>query len=477
MRVLPRPLLLYLFSFLLLSACGPTAQEPGSEEQVSAEPTDAALVEEPIQESPTEQTATEEPLPTDPPSTPTDAPPTPTATPAMPSRMLRHTIAYGSARAYTWEADNGTRYLEMHPDLLLNRTATDLYGSPVPRDFYRYLNAEDQADVYTSFIVGSLRDYVAEGAIADISELWDEMGWHDTFPRSLREMVTRDGKQYFVPMAMQWNPIWYRTDIFQEVGIEPPQTWEEFLAVCDTLSQAGYIPVTVATSGWTPPIARWFTILNLRLNGPQYHEALMSGEESYDDPRVRAVFEHWAQLIEHNCFPNAPTTYPAAATQIFEGEAAMYNLGEWLSESYDEGLPETFDFFSFPVINPGVPRGEIVHVYGSYMPVDAEHPIEARRFLAYLGGVESQTSNVETLGRVASNLEVDSSLYNDVYQRGLQFVQEADHITQLFEFNTHPAMAADGLRLFVRFMGNPEEIDEVIEELEAARIQAFEDQT
>ncbi len=478
MRFLPRLSLLLIFSFLILSACGPTVQEPGSEEQMANDPIDAvvesaATEEAPMEEPPTQGLPTEQPA-TEPPPTPTDAPPTATATPGTPSGMLDHTIAYGGARAYAWEADNGTRYQEMHPDLLLNRTATDLYGSPIPRDFYRYLDADDQADVYTSFIVGSLREYVAEGAIADISDLWDEMDWHDAFPESIREMVTVDGRQYFVPMALQWNPIWYRTDIFAEVGLEPPQTWEEFLAACDTLSEAGYIPVTVATSGWTPPIARWFSILNMRLNGPQFHEALMAGEESYDDPRVRTVFEHWAELIEHNCFPEGRTSYQNAATQIFEGEAAMYNLGEWLSESREDGLPETLDFFSFPILNPDVPRGEIVHVYGSFMPVDAEHPIEARRFLAYLGGVESQTSNVETLGRVASNMEVDPSLYNDVYNRGLQFVQEADHITQLYEFNTRPAMAAAGLRSFVRFMGNPEEIDEVMEELEAARLRAFE---
>ncbi|MFW6068303.1 MAG: ABC transporter substrate-binding protein [Chloroflexota bacterium] len=473
MRSLTRLSLLLLFSVLVLSACGPTAQETGSEGQLNADPTDAVSEEEPMDESPTEPPPTEAP-PTEPPPTPTEAPPTATATPGTPSGMLDHTIAFGGTQAYLWEADNGTRYQEMHPDLVLSRRSTNLYSSPVPNTFYGYLESEDQADVYTSFIVGSLRDYVAEGAIADIGDLWDEMGWHDAFPESIREMVTFDGKQYFVPMALQWNPIWYRTDIFAEVGLEPPQTWEEFLAACDTLSEAGYIPVTVATSGWTPPVARWFSILNMRLNGPQFHEALMDGEESYDDPRVRAVFEHWAELIEHDCFPEGRTSYQDAATQIFDGEAAMYNLGEWLSESREDGLPQTLDFFSFPILNPDVPRGEIVHVYGSYMPVNAQHPIEARRFLAYLGAVESQTSNVETLGRVASNVNVDSSLYNDVYSRGLQFVQEADHITQLFEFNTHSAMAAEGLRLFVRFMGNPQEIDEVIEELEAARVRTFE---
>jgi multiple sugar transport system substrate-binding protein/raffinose/stachyose/melibiose transport system substrate-binding protein len=363
------------------------------------------------------------------------------------------------------------RYQAMHPDLEVDYTSTNLYGSPVPNAFYLFLDGDSPPDVFSGFVVGSLHSYVEDGAIADLSDLWAEMGWDEAFPATVREAVTIDGRQYFVPMALQWNPIWYRTDIFEEAGLTPPQTWEEFLAACDTLREAQIVPVAVAMTGWEPPMARWFSILNLRLNGPQFHEALMRGEESYEDPRVRDVFDHLTQLFEHGCFAEETTSYRQAATQIREGEAAMYNLGEWLSESYSDGLPETFDFFSFPVLDPDVPRGEIVHLYGAYMMADAQHPQEARRFLAYLGGVQSQTSNVEALGRVASNLQVDPSLYNDVYRRGLQFVAEADHITQLFEFNAHPDVAGPAMRVFSTYWRNPGEIEEAMAGLEEARQQ------
>jgi multiple sugar transport system substrate-binding protein len=105
-------------------------------------------------------------------------------------------------------------------------------------------------------------------------------------------------------------------------------------------------------------VARWFTILNLRLNGADFHEALMRGEASYEDERIRAVFEQWAEMLAHNCFPdNQLIGYGVAANQIHDGDAAMYNLGEWLVESYDDGFPDTFDFFNFPVLNPDVPQG------------------------------------------------------------------------------------------------------------------------
>lgn len=53
----------------------------------------------------------------------------------------------------------------------------------------------------------------------------------------------------------EWNNIslesvqvlWtYNKDIFAEVGVEPPKTWDEFAAVCDKIQQAGYQPLAMA---------------------------------------------------------------------------------------------------------------------------------------------------------------------------------------------------------------------------------------
>jgi len=73
-----------------------------------------------------------------------------------------------------------------------------------------------------------------------------------------------------------------------------------------------------------------------------------------------------------------------------------------------------------------------------------------------------------------SNQEVDDNLYSDVYLRGREFTAEADHITQLFEFNTYPIIANAALNQFNRFYRSPndETIDEILAAMEAARLQA-----
>ena len=75
----------------------------------------------------------------------------------------------------------------------------------------------------------------------------------------------------------------------RKYGIEPPETWEEFLAACETLKGTACIPITIGTKyRWTA--AAWFDYLNMRVNGPEFHINLMLGKESYDDPRVKEVF-------------------------------------------------------------------------------------------------------------------------------------------------------------------------------------------
>ena len=459
----------FAFVLLLLMAC---QSLPATENISVSQATEAPPTEAPPTETAVPSTNTPIP-PTD-----TPIPPTPTTDPNTTPKpqTLNYLTFHGSVASGEWDQANFDAYLEMNPHIIGTIDKRTLYSSPVPLTFYNLVAKDEPSDVVASFIVGHLRSYVEQGLIADISDLWAEQGWDDVFPASVKELVTVDGKQYFVPLAAQWNPIWYRADIFEEVGLTPPQSWAEMLTTCQTLHEAGYIPITVSAVGWNPPLARWFTILNMRLNGAAFHEALMRGEESYEDPRVRAVFEHWAEMLDHNCFPEKQLIgYGVAANQIYDGEAAMYNLGEWLSESYADGLPDTFDFFNFPMLNPDVTQGEIVHMYGAFMPAQAQNPEAARDFLAFLGSADSLSTRQETLNQLVLNLNVEHSSYSPAYQKGLVFVAEAEHMTQLFEFNTHPDIALKGLTEFARFYPNPAAIDIVIANLEAARMAVYDE--
>ena len=47
--------------------------------------------------------------------------------------------------------------------------------------------------------------------------------------------------------------------------------------------------------GW--PAMGTFDILNLRLNGYDFHVDLMAGKEKWTDPKVTTVFQKWAEIL------------------------------------------------------------------------------------------------------------------------------------------------------------------------------------
>ena len=259
--------------------------------------------------------------------------------------------------------ENLVGFRSSNPGTEISYDSNNLYFSPVPTAVPAKFDTKLMGDLTTSFVGGVYRKHIMNGDIADISAIWSEEGWDRQFPESFKLMASYEGRQYFVPQAFQFNPIWYRKDIFEAHGWRPPQTWDALLQLCDKIRAAGYVPFTVGAADWPPPVARWFTILNLRLNGPEFHEQVMLGNIVYTDPRIMDVFNHWHQLFEHHAFDDSSgwNTYGKGLRDIITGKALMYNLGEWIFESIPDSTPEVLDFFPVPVINPEVTPAEIVH--------------------------------------------------------------------------------------------------------------------
>ncbi|MEV1078174.1 extracellular solute-binding protein [Streptomyces sp. NPDC050211] len=70
--------------------------------------------------------------------------------------------------------------------------------------------------------------WVSQGALADITEYVE--GEKDKFNPGSWTTAQVQGKFYGVPTSSSPNFTIYRTDIFEKYGIEPPATWDDFIA-------------------------------------------------------------------------------------------------------------------------------------------------------------------------------------------------------------------------------------------------------
>lgn len=340
-----------------------------------------------------------------------------------------------------------------------------------------YLTATPAPDVLTWFAGNRAQFFIERGLIADISDMWVENNFDELYAPGFNALATVDGAQYFMPTSYYWWAVYYRPSIFEEVGLEAPiETWDELLNACDVLNEAGYAPFTIGTKyRWT--WAAWFDYINMRLNGPQFHLDLMLLEESYLDERVTAVFEAWAQLAEHNCFISDPAAYSwdEALSFMVQGDAAMYLMGQFITDSYPDELEEDLDFFRFPIIDPNMPIGEDAPTDGYFLAANAGNLDGAKQFLAFLGSQEVQQMGFEELGRLPTRTDVDISEAPAPIQKGINLIQTADMILQFYDRDTTPPMADAGMNGFMAFWDNPADIDTVVQALEAERLRILEE--
>ncbi|MGQ9632531.1 MAG: ABC transporter substrate-binding protein [bacterium] len=69
--------------------------------------------------------------------------------------------------------------------------------------------------------------------------------WRDIFdPAVLAQNAAPDGKQYTINGDIVVTGIFYNLDIFKQVGVEAPKTWDEFINVLGKVKTAGYIPMS-----------------------------------------------------------------------------------------------------------------------------------------------------------------------------------------------------------------------------------------
>ena len=158
--------------------------------------------------------------------------------------------------------------------------------------------------------------------------MWESIG--GGFSEGFKNASTGlDGNQYFVPFYYYPWAVHYRKSVFAEHGYEVPTTWDEFKALCDQMQTDGLIPLAAANDGNWPQMGM-FDMLNLRINGYDFHVSLMGGQESWTDDRVKAIFTAWEEILPYYQPDANGRTWQDAATTIGNSEAGMMLLGTFL---------------------------------------------------------------------------------------------------------------------------------------------------
>lgn len=319
-------------------------------------------------------------------------------------------------------------------------------------------------DVFTWFAGYRMRFFASQGLAGDISDVWTNLsGFSDAFKSA---STGDDGKQYFVPIYNYPWAMFYRPSVFQKYGYTPPKTLDELKTLAGQMKSDGLVPIAFADKdGW--PAMGTFDILNMRINGYQFHIDLMAHKESWSDPKVKTVFQTWAELLPLHQEDSLGRTWQEAAQALQQKKAGTYLLGSFVAQQVDNG--KDLDFFTFPEIDSNVGADAIdAPIDGFMMAAKPSNETAAKAFLTYLGGPEAGTTWGKTdPSNVLANSGADTSGYTDLQKRSAELIASAASIAQFLDRDTRPDFASTVMiPALQQFIKDPTDIDGVTNSIE-----------
>lgn len=157
--------------------------------------------------------------------------------------------------------------------------------------------------------------FVADGMLLDVSEYTKDT--EDVFLDWTWQQVSPGGKTYAIPQDTGPMAFYYRADLFEKFGIEPPATWDEFAIAAETVHAADpavnltYLATddssTVAAYAWQRG-ASWFSIDD------------DSWQVGIDDAASTDSAEYWQKLLDSGAITTTKRWDPGFYSELASGK-------------------------------------------------------------------------------------------------------------------------------------------------------------
>lgn len=179
------------------------------------------------------------------------------------------------------------------------------------------------------------------GALVDLSKFSDFNEIKSRFSETACLPYEYNDGVYALPDTEAFDVMYYRTDIFQELGLSVPETWEEFLectAVLQRNNLGAYIPYTQITAATTVDAGigalNLFPTILMQYGGDLYNSEL-NATALETDVAVDA-FTFWSDMYTQYKFPTAASFYNRFRAGLMPLGISPYTVCTMLEEAAPE---------------------------------------------------------------------------------------------------------------------------------------------
>jgi multiple sugar transport system substrate-binding protein len=330
-------------------------------------------------------------------------------------------------------------------------------------------------DVFTWFAGYRMQFFAAKKLASPIDDVWAKIG--DNFPDAMKQLSKgEDGKYYFVPLYTYPWALFYRKSVFKQHGYEVPTTWDKLVALCKQMKKDGLVPLAFGDKDAWPAMGT-FDQINFRLNGYEFHKSLMAGKESWTDSKVKAVFDHWAELLPYHQDGFMGRTWQDAAQTLVSKKAGMYLLGSFVGQQFTNKADlEDLDFFAFPEINPAYGQDTVEAPTDGFMVSKSpKNHAGVVKLMEFLGTPEAEQIYLKADNSVvAASSKADTSSYTELQKKAYKMISEAKSLTQFMDRDSRPDFTSTVMQPGLqKFLQNPKGVDSLLSSIDRQKKQIF----
>lgn len=155
---------------------------------------------------------------------------------------------------------------------------------------------------------------------------------------------------YAVPYMANAAGILYNRQMFEENGWQIPQTWDELLALCEKIQEAGKLPFYMGYKDTWTCLSPWNSIAS-SLAEATVCKDVNKGTTTFTE-QYREVAEKMKTLLAYGPKEFVAYSYNDACTAFARGEAAMFMIGSYAAPQIKSVNPDiNIDSFVFPASN------------------------------------------------------------------------------------------------------------------------------
>lgn len=254
-------------------------------------------------------------------------------------------------------------------------------------------------------------DQINEGLLMDLSDaLADkayegDIAWKDTFIPSLLDSLQNiaytgcgemESYDYGVPFTMTTVAVMYDKAIYDKLGLTEPETWDDFMANCEAIKNAGYSALSVQSNTCIDWMPRLFWDQFCRDEIEEQGKTFESGEMTFSTESVQKGMEEYKNLWDKGYLPeNFMTSDIDTTAQLFiQGELAQVLIAPDKIQYIMDNAPDTMELATFPLPGiAGLPSRSLGGASNIFaVSADTEQPEAAVRLVKYL----TSRTNFET---------------------------------------------------------------------------------